>query len=202
MSDAVAENVKNLIIKGREVVEDDWLALRLAEPVEGAPAIDPATVEVPAGKIIVPQSLWLVQRELLAARAAAGEIGVWIASDERPEEIRDDLSKFGVIAVDFPKFTDGRGYSIAYNLRIRLGWTGELRAIGDVLRDQLFQMQRVGFNAYATRPDRSIHDALKGLSDFSETYQASVDQKLPLYRRHARTSGVAAPAANNDGAGI
>jgi uncharacterized protein (DUF934 family) len=60
---------------------------------------------------------------------------------------------------------------------VRLGWTGELRAIGDVLRDQLFSMQRVGFDAYAVRADRDIHDALKGLSDFSETYQASVDQK-------------------------
>ena len=150
MSEVVSENVKNLIIKGREVVEDDWQVLRLAEPVEGAPLVDPATIAVPEGKVIVPQSLWLVQRDLLAARAAAGEIGVWIASDERPEAIKDDLSNFAVIAVDFPKFTDGRGYSIAYNLRIRLGWTGELRAIGDVLRDQLFQMQRVGFNAYAT----------------------------------------------------
>ena len=199
----MSEAVKNLIIKGREVVEDDWQVLRLAEPAEGAPQIDPATVAVPEGKVIVPQSLWLVQRELLAARAAAGEIGVWVASDERPEELKEDLSKFAVIAVDFPRFTDGRGYSIAYNLRVRLGWTGELRAIGDVLRDQLFQMRRVGFDAYATRPDRNIHDALKGLSDFSETYQASVDQKLPLFRRQARNVGVgSSDAANNDGAGI
>jgi len=182
MSDAV----KNLIIKGREVVEDGWQVLRLAEPVEGAPAIDPATVTVPEGKIIVPQHVWLVQRELLAARAAAGDIGVWVGSDERPEAIKDDLSQFALVAVDFPKFTDGRGYSIAYNLRVRLGWTGELRAIGDVLRDQLFQMRRVGFDAYVVRADRDVHDALKGLSDFSETYQASVDQKVPLFRRHAR----------------
>lgn len=203
MSEAVAENLKNLIIKGQEVVEDDWLVLRLAEPVEGAPKIDPATVTVPEGKMIVPQSVWLVQRELLAERAAAGEIGVWVASDERPDALKDDFSKLAVIAVDFPKFTDGRGYSIAYNLRVRLGWTGELRAIGDVLRDQLFQMRRVGFDAYATRPDRNIHDALKGLSDFSETYQASVDQKLPLFRRQARNVGVgSSDAANNDGAGI
>ncbi|NVD74017.1 DUF934 domain-containing protein [Duganella sp. BJB488] len=195
----MSEAVKNLIIKGHEIVEDDWLVLRLAEPVDGAPKHDPATVAVPAGKFIVPLSLWLVQRELLAARAAAGEIGVWIASDERPEALKDDLSKVALIAVDFPKFTDGRGYSIAYNLRTRLGWTGELRAIGDVLRDQLFSMRRVGFNAYATRPDRSIHEALKGLSDFSETYQASVDQKVPLFRRHARNVGV---GANNDGFGI
>jgi uncharacterized protein (DUF934 family) len=141
-----------------------------------------------------------VQRELLAARTAAGEIGVWIAPDERAEVLKGELDKFTVIAVDFPKFTDGRGYSIAYNLRTRLGYTGELRAIGDVLRDQLFSMQRVGFNAYAVRADRDVHDALKGLSDFSETYQASVDQKVPLFRRHARSVGTG--LANNDGAGI
>ena len=190
---------KHLIIKGREVVEDDWQVLRLAEPVDGAPATDPATVAVPAGKFIVPLSLWLVQREVLAARTAAGEIAVWIASDERPETLKGLLDQFPLIAVDFPKFTDGRGYSIAYNLRTRLGWTGELRAVGDVLRDQLFSMQRVGFDAYSVRSDRDVHDALKGLSDFSETYQASVDQKVPLFRRHARP----VPAsANNDGAGI
>jgi uncharacterized protein (DUF934 family) len=190
---------KHLIIKGREVVEDDWQVLRLAEPVEGAPAHDPATVSVPAGKFIVPLSLWLVQRDVLAARIAAGEIAVWIASDERPETLKGLLDQFPLIAVDFPKFTDGRGYSIAYNLRTRLGWTGELRAIGDVLRDQLFSMRRVGFDAYAVRADRDPHDALKGLTDFSETYQASVDQKVPLFRRHARP---APAAANNDGAGI
>ncbi|MET0267817.1 MAG: DUF934 domain-containing protein [Duganella sp.] len=184
MSDAVS----NLIIKGQQVVADTWQVLRLAEPVEGAPSIDPATVSVPAGNIIVPQGVWLAQRELLAARAAQGEIGVWIASDERPEAIRDDLPQLALVAVDFPKFTDGRGYSIAYNLRVRLGWQGELRAIGDVLRDQLFQMRRVGFDAYVVRADRDVHDALKGLSDFSETYQASVDQKVPLFRRHARST--------------
>ncbi len=91
-----------------------------------------------------------------------------------------------MVAVDFPKFTDGRGYSIAYNLRMRLAYTGELRAIGDVLRDQLFAMQRVGFDAYACRQDRSIEDALKGLTVFSEVYQSSVDQKIPLFRRHER----------------
>jgi transcription-repair coupling factor (superfamily II helicase) len=62
----------------------------------------------------------------------------------------------------------------------------QLRAIGDVLRDQLFYMQRVGFNAFATRPDRSIEDALKGLTDFSDTYQTSWDQKTPLFRRVPR----------------
>jgi uncharacterized protein (DUF934 family) len=171
------EAEKNLIIKGREVVEDDWRVLRLED------GQDPVSAAVPAGKVIVPLAVWLAQRAQLAQRA---EIGVWIGADERPETLKGELEKFAVVAVDFPKFTDGRGYSIAYNLRQRLGYTGELRAIGDVLRDQLFSMHRVGFDAYATRPDRSIHDALKGLTVFSETYQASVDQKLPLYRRHQR----------------
>lgn len=191
MHDVSTQNAGQ-IIKGRSVVEDSWLVLRGPELPEGvkAEAEDIAALAVPAGKVIVPVAVWNAQRDALLARAANGEIGVWIASDERPEPLKDDLAKFAVVAVDFPKFTDGRGYSIAYNLRTRLGWTGELRAIGDVLRDQLFSMQRVGFDAYAVRADRDIHDALKGLSDFSETYQASVDQKVPLFRRHTRNVGV------------
>jgi uncharacterized protein (DUF934 family) len=169
--------VDNQIIKGRAVVADDWRVLRLDEGDSAE------TVAIPAGQVIVPLAVWQAQRAALEGRA---EIGVWIASDERPEVLKGELDKFAVVAVDFPKFTDGRGYSIAYNLRMRLGYQGELRAIGDVLRDQLFSMQRVGFDAFATRPDRNIHDALKGLTDFSEVYQASVDQKSPLYRRQPR----------------
>jgi uncharacterized protein (DUF934 family) len=178
------------IIKGREVVADDWSVLRLDE------GETPETVELPAGKLIVPLKVWEARREELAARP---QIGLWFASDELAQTVKDELDKFAVIAVDFPKFSDGRGYSIAYNLRKRLGYTGELRAIGDVLRDQLFQMYRCGFDAYATRQDRSIQDALKGLSVFSETYQASVDQPLPLFRRQQRD----VPLEHSDvGAGI
>ena len=165
------------IIKDKVVVKDDWTILHLEE------GDTPEGVAVPAGKIIVPLSVWEAQRTSLQDRA---KIGVWIASHERPEVLKEDVAKLSVIAVDFPKFSDGRGYSIAYNLRARLGYVGELRAIGDVLRDQMFYMQRVGFNAFATREDRSIHDALKGLFDFSEAYQASWDQKSPLFRRASR----------------
>jgi uncharacterized protein (DUF934 family) len=162
------------IIKNRQVVQDDWSVLRLQE------GETPESVALPAGKTLVPLSVWQAQRAAIAVR---GDVGVWLASDERPEVLKNDVATIPVIAVDFPKFADGRGYSIAYNLRARLGYTGELRAIGDVLRDQLFYMQRVGFDAFATRPDRNIHDALKGLTDFSEAYQASWDQKSPLFRR-------------------
>lgn len=166
-----------MIIKNKTIIDDDWTVLRLTAEET------PESVTVAAGKIIVPLKVWLAQREKLQHRA---DLGVWFASDERPETIKDNIDKFSVIAVDFPKFTDGRGYSIAFNLRMRHGYTGELRAIGDVLRDQMFYMQRVGFDAFAPRPDRSIQDALKGLDDFSEVYQASVNQKLPLFRRVQR----------------
>jgi uncharacterized protein (DUF934 family) len=165
------------IIKEKTIVSDDWNVLKLAD------GQTPEAVAVPAGRQIVPLQVWLTQKTQLASR---NDIGVWLASDERPEQLKDDATSLPLIAVDFPSFADGRGYSIAYNLRARIGFEGELRAIGDVLRDQLFYMARVGFNAFATREDRSIEDALKGLTDFSDVYQTSWDQKLPLFRRAAR----------------
>lgn len=151
-------------------------------------------VVIPDGNIIVPLKVWLEQRAVLQQR---NDIGVWFASDERPEDLTEDIHRFSVIAVDFPKFSDGRGYSIAYNLRARMGYSGELRAIGDVLRDQLFYMQRVGFDTFEPRPDRDINDALKGLKDFSEVYQTSIDQKQPLFRRVIR-QGMDATGYGND----
>ncbi|TXI96031.1 MAG: DUF934 domain-containing protein [Burkholderiaceae bacterium] len=165
------------IIKDRAVVNDDWEILQLSEDDSAD------TVLVPEGKVIVPLKVWLLQKNTLSERS---ELGVWFSSDEQAKELGQDVHRFNVIAIDFPKFADGRGYSIAYNLRTRLGYVGELRAIGDVLRDQLFYMQRVGFNAFAVRADKNIHDALKSLSDFSETYQTSVDQTQPLFRRASR----------------
>lgn len=182
------------IIKNRAIVNDDWALVRPAE--DGSL---PAVNELPAGRVLVPLALWKAERDALSASRSAAELGVWLAPDSEPADIAGDFDKLAVIAVDFPVFRDGRGYSIGRLLRERYGYKGELRAIGDVLRDQLFQMVRCGFNAYATRQDRSIHDALKGLTVFSETYQASVDNPLPLFRRHARG---ALPEHSDVGAGI
>ena len=170
------------IIKDRAVVADDWHLLRLTEEQNAE------SVAVPAGNVLVPLAVWLAQGATLRSRA---DVGVWIASSERPETLKDDLAALPLIAVDFPKFADGRGYSIAYNLRARLGYTGELRAVGDVLRDQLFYMQRVGFNAFEVRADRDVHDALKGLTDFSVPYQNSWDLKAPLFGRVVRDGAAA-----------
>ena len=166
-----------LMIKNKTVINDDWTVLRL-QPGERADNVD-----IGHGKVIVPLEVWQKQQTTLRRRSP---LGVWLACDTPLQGLEHDIKHFAVIAIDFPVFSDGRGYSLAYHLRARLGYRGELRAIGDVLRDQLFYLQRVGFDAFAPRPDRDIHDALKGLSDFSERYQASWDQPLPLSQRIQR----------------
>ncbi len=160
------------IIRNKDVVQDDWALLREAD----AP--------LPAqGKVIVSLARWQADHETLKARK---DVGVWLAPEDNPAALADDLASLPLIAVDFPVFRDGRGYSTAFLLRTRYGFTGELRAIGDVLRDQLFYMQRVGFDAFAVRADKDIRDALNGLADFSEVYQTSANLPQPLYRRVAR----------------
>lgn len=163
------------IIKNKTVATDPWQLLKL--PDDGALPAIPAT-----GDIIVPLALWLDQREMLVARKS-GKLGVWLAPHHDPSEITGDLGHFTVIAVDFPQFTDGRGYSIARLLRERYGWAGELRAIGDVQRDQLFYLSRCGFDAFALREGQDAQRAMSGFSDFSDGYQTSVERPLPLFRR-------------------
>ena len=162
------------LIKHNRIIDDSWAVVRLAE---GETA---ETVQLPPGDLIVPLSVWQARRTELLARP---QRGVWLAPDEVAQDIAVDLAHLQVVAIDFPAFADGRGYSTAALLRSRFGWRGELRAIGDVLRDQLFYMSRVGFDAYAIRADKDIEDALNALNDFSETYQAAVDEPLPLFRR-------------------
>lgn len=175
MSDATTAR---RIIVNRTVVEDDWQVLRLAE------GETPETVALPAGKLIVPLAVWLARREAL--QASHPDIGVWLDSHEEPGALAQDLGFFKVIAVHFPKFTDGRGYSTARLLRSRYGWGGQLRAIGDVLHDQIFYMKRVGFDAFALKEGKDIDKAAAQAFDtFSECYQTAVDQKQPLFRRRA-----------------
>ena len=160
------------IIKNGEVIDERWHLLPVDATLDGISNSD---------DLLVPLGLWLESSHALKVRD--GGLGVWLQSHEQIEDIVDDLKYFKVIALDFPAFTDGRHFSSARLLRERYGYQGEIRAIGDVLRDQLFFMQRCGFDAFAVRPDRDPYDALKGLSDFSVTYQSGVDQPLPLFRR-------------------
>lgn len=162
------------IIRDGAVVADEWKLIPAAE--------DTATAVLPTGKVIVPLKVWLA----LPGTAQRGPIGVWLDGHDDASLLADSINQIAVIAVNFPKFADGRGYSTATLLRTRYGFTGELRAIGDVLRDQLFYMQRVGFNAFAVRADKDIHDAVKALKDFTVAYQGSVDRPLPLFRHRSQ----------------
>ena len=160
-----------LIIKNRAVVEDDFTVVRAAE--DGAlPAVD----ALPAGKVIVPFALWKEHKSAIVASRPKEDIGVWLAPD---------FGQLSVIAVDFPVFRDGRGFSIGRLLRERYQWTGELRAIGDVLRDQVLFHSRCGFDAFAVRADKDINDALNAFNEFTELYQGATDNLEPLFRRRA-----------------
>lgn len=164
------------LIKDGAIVDDTWTLL--AKP-EG----DAISAEVPAGQVIVPLSVWNAQKDSLQART---DIGVWLDSDESAEQIGEDAKRFPVIAVNFPLFMDGRAFSSARLLRERYGFTGELRAIGNFIRDQLCYLRRCGVNAFAfANSETSLEEAVKSLNDFQEYYQASVDQPLPLFRRRA-----------------
>lgn len=174
MPDPALVSSAQRIIRDGAVVTDDW---RLVESCEhGIAEILPIS-----SKLIMPLKVWLAECDALTGNHRA--LGVWLDSHEDPAELADDVDHLQLIAVNFPTFKDGRGYSIAYLLRNRYGYTGEVRAIGDVLRDQLFYMHRVGFNSFQLRADKDINDALTALNDFSESYQASTDQPEPLFRR-------------------
>ena len=155
------------IIRNRAIVDDDFVHV-----ADGA--------ELPDGKPIVALARYAAAHEELLARYST--LGVRVGSDKLPTDI-PELSRLALIAIEFPRFTDGRGYSIARQLRDRYQFTGELRAVGWVLRDQLFYMERCGFNAFEVKPGKPLDSALQAFGEFSVTYQAGVDDKRPIYRR-------------------
>jgi len=157
------------LIKNREIVEDQWHHVAAAD--------DP----VPEGDVIVPLALWQARRDELQTRNS--RLGLRLEPGEHPSEIAGDLDRFAVIALNFPTFRDGRAYSYARVLRERYGYTGEIRAVGDVLRDQIFFMSRCGFDAFDVRADKNAAHAIAGLDDFSVTYQNAADTELPHFRR-------------------
>jgi uncharacterized protein (DUF934 family) len=160
------------LIKGGALVDDPYLLVR------GVKALG----EVPEGvPVIVPLALWLAERDALAAR---GDVGVLLAPADDPDALAPDLDSLALVAVDFPSFTDGRGYSTGRLLRERYGYRGELRAVGDVQRDQLYYLYQVGFDAFGLAEDVDPLSALRGFADFSDGYQLT-QSRTPWFRRRA-----------------
>jgi len=194
------------LIKNEAIVADEWQ--RVIPPVLGEETVRKQAGKVvlfkltgeqsysaeqiaatdipPAGKVLIPLTVWQANVEKLAIRMAAGEIGIVLATHETLDSLASsfpDINELPLIAIFVERFPDGRIFSLGNLLRTRYGYKNELRAIGDVLRDQLFFLKRSGFNSYLIRADRSAEDALASLKDFSQPYQGAVDEKLPVWRR-------------------
>lgn len=158
------------IIKNGEVVSDNWIIITNKEIGSIA--------ELPEGDLLLPLSIWENLHDQLTDR----KTGIWLNSDESPTDIKSVCQQLPVIGINFPVFTDGRGYSIAHILRAQYGYKGELRAIGDVLIDQLFFMKRCGFNSFSMRADQKLDIAIEHLGDFTISYQAAIDKNEPLFQ--------------------
>ena len=152
------------LIKDGAIVEDEWRAADEDSPLRDSSQV--ATLDQ-----------WL-DLEDKAASAVQLEPG------QAPAPLLAHLDELVLVVVNFPVFTDGRGFSYARELRER-GFKGELRASGNFLKDQLTYLRRCGFNAFSMTDESQLEAALGSLTDFSETYQASVDEPLPLFRRRA-----------------
>jgi uncharacterized protein (DUF934 family) len=185
---------------GANIIQDDWITLSPLEAKQNQAKQDGAKQDEAkqddAKKLVLlPLATWLEVRATTSTSSTSPtsttsqHLGVWLDSHEDAATIADDVNRLSLIAINFPTFKDGRGYSIAYLLRKRYGYRGRLRAIGEVLRDQLFYLSRVGFDEFLLADDANIDEAIAALGDFSETYQGSVDQPLPLYQRRAAFLG-------------
>jgi len=150
------------LIKQGRIIDDGWLP------------IDPEATTIGEGHILSLDQ-WLNSQDR-SGRALLLEPG------QGPAPLFDSLEHIPMIAINFPVFTDGRGFSYGRELRER-GFAGELRACGHFIRDQMTYLQRCGFDAFQLADESQLEDALAGLHDFSESYQAAIDQPLPLFRR-------------------
>ena len=159
------------VIKDRTVIDDDWLLIRDIE--ESSP--------IPEGDVILPLAFWHVNRNQLLKTKK--KHAIWIDGSIETESLLDDIEFFSVIALDFPTFKDGRSYSHARLLRERYNYQGELRAVGDILQDQLFFMERCGINSFQIRDDKDIEQALNGFKSFSSRYQAAADDTTPISKK-------------------
>jgi uncharacterized protein (DUF934 family) len=157
---------------------DDWIAF------------DGDAGSMPRGaSVLLPLDEWRTAATLW--RGHAGRIGVLLAPADDPAAIAADLGELSLVAVSFPSFTDGRGYSTARLLRERYGYRGELRAVGEVLRDQLSYLARCGFDSFALADGQDVAAALSAFADFGEAYQAAADRGPLFWRRFAPSEALA-----------
>ena len=149
------------LIKNGAFAENIFMALADdQEPPLGAP-------------VVVSLKRWQIEGEALIGRNVA--LGVKLGADQSPDALGDDVHRLALIVLEFPKFRDGRGYSWARLLRQRLGFKGEIRAAGEVLRDQWLFKSRCGIDAFEVKPGTRIEDFRTALAEQTVFYQPASD---------------------------
>lgn len=160
-----------LITKAGETVADPWVLLE-GEAAGGGDA-----------PLMVTLEHWRSHREALMGHN--GPLGLMLADDESPALVAEELERFALIALDFPAFKNGRAYSSARLLRQRYGFTGEIRAVGDVLRDQIAFMIRCGFDSFAVADDFPLEAWAEITGEMTHVYQSAADDRINIIdRRH------------------
>jgi uncharacterized protein (DUF934 family) len=197
------------LIKGNVIVADEWT--RVIPPTFGDEVVRKQAgkvvlfklygeetftqkqingTEIPSsGKVLLPLTVWEANKASLADRMAAGEVGILLQTHEPIEsfaEAFDDINSLPLIAVYVERFADGRNFTLGNLLRTRYSYKNELRAVGDIMRDQLFFLKRSGFDSYEIKAGRNAEEAIESLKDFSDPYQGAVDEPNPVWRRVTR----------------
>lgn len=162
------------IIRDRRIVECPYQRVGDDEPLPEK------------GPVLVSLERFRADRDALTGRPDT--VGVRAPGETEPDELAEHAEHLSLIALDLPKFTDGRAYSTARLLRERHGYRGELRAVGNVLRDQLFYLWRCGFDAFELTEGKDLEGVLSAFDDFSVVYQPAVDEPQPLWRRRRSTA--------------
>ena len=140
------------------------------------PVADDAVL--PTGAVLVSLARFQKERDSLLERNTP--IGVKLQSHENPEILGDDVSRLSLVALEFPKFRDGRAFSWARILRTRMGFKGEIRAVGDFIFDQVNYQHRVGFDAWEVPDHFTLEMFQKALSEMTDVYQPSADGKKTI----------------------
>ena len=162
------------LIKDGTISENTWHLISKDADLSEA-------IENSCDQIIVHIALWQKHQDELVA--SSKNIAVWLDSDDDAYDLVNDVGDLPLIAVNFPVFRDGRSFSNAAILRQRMSFKGELRAIGDVLRDQLFYMKKCGINSFELSDVIDAEEALAAFTDFADNYQSTVEDPAPLFRR-------------------
>lgn len=160
------------LIKNNQIVDDPWITIGEEDPM-------PSLEGDGASHVILPFHRWNEDRTSLRGRNCC--LGIRLTSDQPPKLIENDLDSFDVIALEFPAFKDGRAFSYARILRDRYNYKGEIRAVGEVLYDQWYFMDRCGFDAFEVDDEKDVMTWHNAMNEFSVPYQPASDHRKNIF---------------------